>query len=422
MGEMGNNMPHAFFQGIKNYRFSIILLIALLLGSLTGVFLGPKAIYLKPFGDIFLNMMFTVVVPLVFFSISSAIAGMAALNQLWRVISRMLIIFFIMSLIAALFMLIVVKIYPPGHGVVINLPKLNPTQHINYGEEIVNMFTVPDFIQLFSRGNMLALIFFAVFVGFATTQAGEKGKLFADFLQSGMEISMKIVGFVMYYAPIGFFAYFAYLVGQLGPQMLTTYLRSTIAYYPSALVYFVLAYSCFAYVAAGRNGVNLFWKNVLLPALTALATCSSAASIPANLQATKKTGVPPEIFETVVPLGGILHKEGSVLGGMVKIAFLFGIYHLNFTSPGVIIEALIVAVLVGTVMGAIPSGGMVGEMLILNVYGFPPQALVVIAAISLIIDPPATVLNVTGNMVGSMLVARFVNGKNWILSKREMPP
>lgn len=400
---------------LKHYRFSIILISSLLLGSLTGYFLGPKSAVLKPFGDIFLNLMFTVVIPLVFFSISSAIAGLATQHQVWKVISRMIIIFLMMGLIAAFYMLIIVKLYPPGQGVVLNLPKPTATAAVNAGSEIVNMFTVSEFMQLFSRGNMLALIVFAVLIGFATAQAKEKGKWFEQLLQAGMEISMKTVEFVMYYAPIGFFAYFAYLVGQLGPQMLTTYLRSTIAYYPSAFIYFFVAYTIFAYCAGGKAGVSVFWKNVIQPALTALATCSSAASIPANLQATKNIGVPPEIYETVVPLGGILHKEGSTLGGMVKIAFLFGVFHMSFSSPGAMIGALFVAVLVGTVMGAIPSGGMVGEMLILTVYGFPPQALVVIAAISIIIDPPATLLNVTGNTVGSMLVARFVNGKNWRL-------
>ena len=166
---------------------------------------------------------------------------------------------------------------------------------------------------------------------------------------------MKTVGYVMYYAPIGFFAYFAYLVGELGPQIFNHIFTLAVAYYPAALIYFVVAYTFFAFLAAGKTGIILYWKNVILPALTALATCSSAASIPANLQAAEKIGVPPEIFETVIPLGGIIHKEGSVLGGMVKIAFLFGVFHLNFSSPGVILQALFVAVLVGTVMGAITA-------------------------------------------------------------------
>ncbi len=99
-----------FYSGIKNYRFSIILIISLILGSVTGYLLGPKSIYLKPFGDVFLNLMFTVVVPLVFFSISSAIASMSTISELWRVISRMFIVFLLMGFVAAIYMLMVVKI------------------------------------------------------------------------------------------------------------------------------------------------------------------------------------------------------------------------------------------------------------------------------------------------------------------------
>ncbi|VEB32438.1 sodium:dicarboxylate symporter protein [Legionella cherrii] len=130
--------------------------------------------------------------------------------------------------------------------------------------------------------------------------------------------------------------------------------------------------------------------------------------------AAKKMQVAPEIYETVIPLGTIIHKDGSVIGGMFKIAFLFGIFHLNFSSPGVLLTALGISLLVGTVMGAIPSGGMLGELLILSAYGFPPSVLIIIAAISIIIDPLATMLNVTCNSVSSMMVARLVEGKKWL--------
>ena len=129
-------------------------------------------------------------------------------------------------------------------------------------------------------------------------------------------------------------------------------------------------------------------------------------------------GVSPEIVETVVPLGSIIHKDGSAIGGVIKIAFLFGVFHLKFAGVSVLFTALGVSLLVGTVMGAIPSGGMLGELLILTVYGFPPSALIVISAISIIIDPLATMLNVTGNSVSSMMIARLVDGKKWLKTKR----
>lgn len=395
---------------LKTYYFPIILLVSIVLGGLTGLAWGHDAIKLKPLGDIFLNLIFTAIVPLIFFSVGSAITRVGESKKLVKIMSSMLAVFIFTGFVAAVFMLIIVKIFPPAQNVVLSLTMPAKVASINFADQVVNILTVSDFSKLLTHQNMLALIFFSILVGLATSTAGAKGKAFAEFLQSGEEIFMRVIHFIMYYAPIGFFAYFAVLVAELGPTIVQSYIRVTIIYYVAAIIYFIVAFSFYAYLS-GKNAVQTFWKNVSVPMLTALATCSSAASIPANLQATKNMGVSANIYETVVPIGSILHKDGSVLGGMVKIAFLFGIYHMSFSGPGVLLTALMVSILVGTVMGAIPSGGMLGEMLILSLYGFPPQALIIIAVISLIIDPLATMLNVTGNTVCSMLVARVVEGK-----------
>jgi len=404
----------SIYKKLQGYIFLIILIVAIIFGSLTGYLMGDKAAMLKPLGDIFLNLMFTVVVPLVFFSVSSAIASMGELQRVWKVMSNMFLTFIFTSIIAAIFMLVVVKLFPPAQGVLLKLDMPITMQPLSIGDQIVNIFTVSDFMKLFSRENILALIFFSILVGLATSSIGEKGKPIYTLLKSGTEVSMKAVAFVMYYAPIGFFAYFAVLVAQLGPQLLATYFRTMVIYYSAAIIYFIFAFSFYAYLAAKKQGIKIFWRNSALPIMTSLATCSSAASIPANLQATQQMGIPKEIYETVVPLGTILHKDGSVLGGMIKIAFLFGIFHMSFSGVSVLLIALMIALLVGTVIGAIPSGGMVAEMLILSLYGLPPQALIIIAAITILIDPPATMLNVMGNSVCSMMTARLVEGKNWL--------
>jgi Na+/H+-dicarboxylate symporter len=254
-------------------------------------------------------------------------------------------------------------------------------------------------------------------VGLATASLGDKGKPIDIMLRAGTEVCMKIVSYIMYYAPIGFFAYFAILTAQLGHELLATYVRATLLYYFAALLYFGLAFTLYAYLSNQKNGMRIFWKNAALPSMTALATCSSAVSIPANLQATSNIGVPEEIRDIVVPVGAILHKDGSVLGGMLKIAFLFGLFQIPFTGITVILLALLLAMLIGTVIGAIPSGGMIAEMLIISLYGFPPEALIIITAISILIDPLATMLNVVSNTVCSMLVARLLIGKQWIKLK-----
>ncbi|HHF7365741.1 TPA: dicarboxylate/amino acid:cation symporter [Legionella bozemanae] len=397
-----------------SYLFSFILITAILLGGLTGYFFEPITLYLKPFGEIFLNLIFTAIVPLIFFSVSSAIARVGSMGKLGKIAFYMIIVFLFTGIIAAVCSLFIVSLFPPARGVALPLSVSEKNTALSFFDQIAGIFTVPEFSKLLSHQHILALIIFSILVGLAASNTNEKGKTFIDFLKAGEEVFMRVFTLIMYYAPFGFFAYFAVLVHDLGPQLMANYLRIAILYYTFGIIYFFVAFTLFAYLAGRTQGIKLFWNSIFLPVVTSIATCSSAASLPANLIAAKKMRVPPEIYETVIPLGTIIHKDGSVIGGVFKIAFLFGIFHLNFSSPGVLLTALGVSLLVGTVMGAIPSGGMLGELLILNVYGFPPSVLIAIAAISIIIDPLATMLNVTCNSVSSMLIARLVERKKWL--------
>jgi Na+/H+-dicarboxylate symporter len=216
----------------------------------------------------------------------------------------------------------------------------------------------------------------------------------------------------MYYAPIGLGCYFASVIGQLGPQILEGYLKSFVLYVIVAIIVYFGLFTLYAFIAGGREGIRSFWTNAVTPSITALATCSSAACIPVNLEYVKKMGVPKDIAETVIPLGANTHKDGSVIGGVLKVVFLFGLFGYNMTSIPAVLSIIFTGFLVGAVMGAIPGGGMIGEMLIISVYGFPPEVLPIIAVISTIIDAPATLLNSTGNTVCSMMVTRFVEGRH----------
>lgn len=394
-----------------SYFFLIVLIFSILLGGLTGYFFNESAPYLKPLGDIFLNLIFTMIVPLIFFSVSSSIARAGSIRKLGKIFFYMTAVFLFTGIIAAFFMIGVVKIFPPAQGVHLKLttsyvlPR-TPT-YSNWGDIV----TVSNFSKLFSHENILALIIFSILVGIAVGSVDDKENIFLKFLEAGDKVFMRVFSLIMYYAPLGFFSYFAVLVHEMGPQIMKEYIRVMIIYYIFGFIYFSCAFTCYAYIAKKTSGIKLFWKNILLPSITSIATCSSAASIPANLVATQAMGVSPAIYETVIPLGAIIHKDGSVLGGIVKIAFLFSVFHLNFSGFSVLLEALCISLLVGTVMGSIPSGGMLGELLILNIYGFPLSALIIIAVISIIIDPLATMINVTGNTVSSMMIETFCQNK-----------
>lgn len=398
----------------KSYALSLILLASICVGSLIGWKFGRKAEVLKPLGDIFLNMLFATVVPLVFFSISSAVAGMVSGRRLLKILGWMLVVFTATGLIASILMAVSVQYYPPAKGVSLTVKAPEQKQPRSAAEQIVGTFTVPDFSDLLSKKNMLPLILFAAGVGLAASASGEKGRPFVAFLTAGNEVFMRIISYIMYYAPVGLCAYFAYLVGVFGPDLLGAYGRAMLLYYPICIAYFFVAFTMYAWLAGGGKGIKTFWANIAPASLTAAGTGSSFATIPLNLQAADRVGVPREISEIVIPMGATIHMDGSCLAAILKIAFLFGFYNMNFSGVEVIATAIGIAILSGTVMSGIPGGGFTGEILIVSMYGFPPEALPIISMIGTLVDPPATMVNSVGDNVASMMVARILGGKKWM--------
>lgn len=361
-----------------------------------------------------------VLIPLVFFSISSAIANMTEMKQLGKILITTLLVFLATSLISAILGYLAVLIFRPINSV--DMASIQQMMgHVKgagsqsyWLDELVKTFTVDDFNKILTKNHMLSLIVVSVLTGIATSTSGEAAKPFAKVLAAGNVVTMKIVSFIMYYAPIGLGCFFATVIGNLGAEMVTTYLRTWLVYLGYSAFYFFVIMSGYALVAGGRAGFKRFWQNIGAPAITAIATSSSAATIPINIEYTKKMGVKEDIAETVIPLGANTHKDGSVVGGILKTTFLFVLFGRHIATPTNALLIIGVGFLVGVVMSAIPGGGFVAETVIITVFGFPMTALPLILIISEIIDIPATLLNSSSNTTSAMLVSRFVEGKHWL--------
>jgi len=283
-------------------------------------------------------------------------------------------------------------------------------------ERTVNVLTVNDFSKLLSKSNIIALIVFSLLFGIAMNMAGEKARPVEEFLNSAYEIIMKLVNIIMYYAPVGLGCYFAALIGTFGGTIAVGYLKTFVLYTVVAILYYIIIYTVYAFIAGGKKGVIAFWKNIIPATITSLATCSSAASIPVNSDAAKKIGVSPDIAETMIPLGTSFHKDGSIIGSVFKIMFLVCLFG---TTPG-IGQVVIVALIANLLITAVPiGGGTISEMMILTMMGFPVAALPILTIIATIIDPPATMLNVIGDTSSSMLAARIVDGKDWMEKSKQ---
>ena len=404
----------------NSYFFPIILFISIIIGCILGVILGEKASVLKPLGEIFLNLMYTIVVPLVFFTISSSVANMVDMRRLGRILKYVFFVFFATSAVAAILMVIVLFVIDPVGNGKIAMDASEVVQNADIGKQIVEAITVSDFSQIMSREHMLPLIIFSCLFGIGTSIIGKQGECIAKGLDALSKIMMKIVTIIMYYAPIGLMAYFASLIGEFGPNLIGSYAKSMLIYYLLCVVYFVVFYTLYAYLAGGKKGLRRFYKHQFPITITSLATQSSLASLPTNLEQTEKMKVPKDIREVTLPIGATMHMEGSAMAAILKIVFLFSIFGKPFNDIFTIGTAILIAVLSAVVMSGIPGGGLIGEMLIVSLYGFPPEAFAIIATIGWLVDPPATCLNVTGDSVSAMLTTRLVEGKNW-LKKKEKP-
>ena len=405
---------------LKTYKSVIILLAAIIIGAIVGIVFKEKAAVLSPLGDIFLNLMFIIIVPLIFLSITTSISKMKQPKRLGKIMFTIIAMFVVTSLVAVIVGIAVtypIKLVNTDDGELIKASLQEESGETVEEDDqtilarTVDVLTVNDFSKLLSKNNIIALIVFSLLFGIAMKMAGEKAEPVEKFLDSAYEIVMKFVNITMYYAPIGLGCYFASLIGTFGSTIAVGYLKTFVIYTVVAILYYVIVYSLYALIAGGKKGVIAFWKNIIPATITSLATCSSAASIPVNTQASKNIGVSDDIAETMIPLGTSFHKDGSIIGSVFKIMFLVCLFG---TNPG-IGQVIIVALIANLLVTAVPiGGGTISEMMILTMMGFPVAALPILTIIATIIDPPATLLNVIGDSSASMLADRIVDGKDWM--------
>ena len=403
----------------KSYRFPLILLGSIILGCIVGASLGNRAGVLAPLGNIFVNAMFTVVVPMVFISIASAVGNMSNMKRLGKIIGSTLLTFIVTGIIAGIIMIAAVKLFPP-----VLTPFEVAAEEVGepktVGELVVSFLTVGDFPLLFSRSNMLPLIVASIIFGFGVSLCGGPDCAVGKLLNNLSDIIMKIVNILMYYAPIGLFAFFASLIGEFGPTLIGNFGRAMVLYYPLCVLYFFIAFPLYARFAGGKGAAKKLFQHILKPAVTSLGTCSSIATIPANMEAAEEIGIPRDVSDIVLPLGATMHMDGSVFSAILKISFLFGFFGMPFDGIGTYVTALLIAIFSGIAMSGVAGGGFVGEMVIVSLF-FPEQmgiAFPVIATIGALVDPPATCINASGDTVASMIVARFVEGKDWFQKKQ----
>ena len=400
---------------MKKYGFITLMLLGIIVGCIVGA-VWPGATALEPFGTLFINMMFCVVVPMVFCSIASAIANMSSAKRAGRIMGITVGTFLTTAAISAILMYIIVRFIP----VFTAAPSYEESGvgTVDIGTLIINFFTKPDFTELWSRKAILPLIVAAIIFGFGIQMCGGRESRVALLLNDLTEILLKVIKLISYYAPIGFFGFFASLVATHGSDFVSNYARAIGIYYVVSVIYLLVSSPLYARFGGGKGAAKVMFQHLFRPAATAFGTCSSVATIPVNMEVSEETGISKEVSDIVMPLGATMHMDGSAMGAIIKVAFLFGMFGKDF-GTGEAILAIVVAVFSSVAMSGIPGGGGTGELVLCSMF-FPDHlsvAFPIALAIGELIDPPATMVNAAGDYVVSFIVSRFVDGKDWLQKK-----
>ena len=409
---------------LKNYSFILMMLTGILAGCIAGAcfpmvkdgdtVLSAGAAVLEPLGTVFINLMFCVVVPMVFCSICSAIANMDSMKKAGKIMGVTVVTFCATAGIAALIMYVICRIFPLVQGQY-EVVEGEVGAGLGLADMIINFFTKPDFPDLWSRKAILPLIVFAVLFGFGIQMNGGRETMTARLLEDLTGCIMKVVKIITYYAPIGFFGFFATLVATYGPELIGDYGRTLILYYVVCFAYMFAFFPLYARFGGGKGAEKVMFKHLFKPAAVSFGTCSSVATIPTNMEAAEETGISKDISDIVLPMGATMHMDGSAMSAIVKVAFLFGIFGKDFGTWEAVL-AIIVAVFSSVAMSGVPGGGGTGELVLCTIF-FPDQMAIaypIAIALGNLVDPPATMVNAAGDYVVSYIVARFVDGKDWL--------
>ncbi|MBS0623072.1 MAG: dicarboxylate/amino acid:cation symporter [Verrucomicrobia bacterium] len=382
------------------------MLLGLVLGTAFGMLLGPKAIMLKPISTIFLGLLNMVVVLLIFSSMTSGITAVNDMRKLGRVGLKAFFLYLVTTIIAIGIGLFFAKLFNPGRGIGLVCDQVNI--NVDGTPELMNLFLglVPSNpIGALANGHILQVIVFSVFLGLGINFAGEKGKPLANLLESLSAVMFRITGMIMQLAPYGIFAIMAWVAGTFGIGILYPLLKLLVAHYLACIIHSVLVFGGILMFMA-KLRVMPFFKGMTDAITLAASTTSSAASLPATLHCVEENlGVSKSISSFVLPLGTTINMNGTAIFQGIAAVFIAQAYGIDLGLQGLLL-IVVTATLAAVGCAGIPGGGLITLSIVLNSVGLPLEGIAIVAGIDRIRDIIGTVVNILGDAVVTVYVAK----------------
>jgi Na+/H+-dicarboxylate symporter len=381
------------------------ILIGLILGVFVGAILGPQAEFFKPIGNIFLNLLSMIVVPLVLSSIVIGITSIQDPQKLSRVGLRTISMYLATTLLAVLLGICAAKIFQPGLHLHIALPLDADSSQTPMLSSIILALVPQNPVNALVEGNILQILVFAIFLGLAINLAGEKGKPLTEIFESLAEVMNRLTSVVMEFSPIGAFAIMAWVSGSFGLAIIYPLMKFLWIYYVACMLHVVVVFCSILWFMAKVRPFP-FFKGMSDAIMVAFSTCSSAATLPVSMNCIqKKLGVSRNIASFVMPLGATMNMNGAALFQGMGAVFVAQVYGIELGW-----QTLMVIVFTATfsAIGAagVPGAGFIMLSYVFSSAGLPLEGLALFISIDRVREMTSTVVNVLGDAVCAVYIAK----------------
>ena len=390
------------------------ILWALALGAVTGILINifanewfdPIDGYLfTPLGTIFLNLIKMLIVPLVFFSIAVGVANIGDPKKLGRMGGKTMAFFFSTTAIAITIGIVFALVLKPGVGGSFDTSNLEyeATEAPPVTDTLLGIIPANP-IEAMASGDMLAIIFFALFIGIGVASLAEKVDIVKRFLEQGNELMMFLVGLVMKFAPIGTFGLIASAVGKQGFDALKAMFFYMMVVFLAMAVHLIFVYGGTMKLLAKQNPVKVL-KEFVPAMMVAFSTSSSSATLPIAMNiAQTKLGVPKQISSFVQPLGATINMDGTAIMQGVAAIFIAQVFAVDLTVSDMLV-VILTAVLASIGTAAVPGAGMIMLAMVLESVGLPVAGIALIIGVERLLDMTRTLMNVTGDLTCALYIA-----------------
>ena len=403
----------------KKMSLPMQILTALILGIVVGLIcyfagLGDfTASYLKPFGDIFVNLLKFIVVPVVLFSMIDGILSMGDMKKVGSVGIKTVVYFLCTTAIACVIGLVLANIFNSA-GLFPNLAdaaqsaEYEAKEYGGFMSTLVSIFPT-NMWQSFSNANMLQVIVIALFFGGSIMAAGEKAKLCRDIVSSFYSVIEKLMGFVISLAPIGVFTYMAWVVATQGASILGSLALVLLCAYIGYIIHAVVVYSVSAKAFAGINPIT-FFKGASAAMIFAFTSTSSAATLPVSKECADNMGAEGDISSFVLPLGATINMDGTAIYQCVATVFLASCAGMHLTISQMVL-VVVTATLASIGTAGVSGAGMIMLAMVLTAMGIDVNLIMIIYGVDRLFDMGRTCLNVTGDIACSLCVTKWESKK-----------